>query len=197
MATPASAQIRCPQCRVDLPLESADVSRLVDRCPTCQHEVRAAIFPRLSRGKKVAQTDRAAGDGEAVCSFFPELKAEKVCDECGCFLSEKAVVRWLDRDLCLPCLHRLREQKTDLGFIAKRSVWENRALAMVTLLAPFTLFTAPVAIFWLLRYRHVEAGLLGARRGRWWLALLLSIAWLVLWGLILFVWFALVLEDYR
>jgi len=181
-ADPATL-LRCPSCRSGLRLAEFP-ERLDERCPVCGSKVEMLLFPRL-RSSPPPPYAPPAVEGGTVCSFFPELKATKVCDECGCLLSEAASVTWGDGDYCLPCLHRLREEKREGDFIARASLHDNRALALVTLLAPFTLFTAPLALFILLRYRKQRASFAPRGRARWWLALVLSLAWIALWTALL------------
>jgi hypothetical protein len=146
--------------------------------------VETTFFPRL-HSQPSAPLSPPALDGGAVCAFFPSLRAVKVCDECGCLLSEKASVSWSGGDYCLPCLHRLREERREGSFIARTSLHDHRALALVTLLAPFTLFTAPLALFILLRYRKDRASFSPRSRVRWHLAMVLSLLWIGLWTALL------------
>jgi len=188
--------LQCPLCR-----SSLNVNRYVDgleeHCPVCGKDVRLAAFPRLYREPVDDSKPALAGDESAPCSFYPELKAEKVCDECGCLLSSRAAVRWGDQDFCLPCLHRLREEKRDVHFVARSRLHDNLALALVTWLAPFTLFTAPVALFLLVRHRGAPTSFVPRGRARWWIAMILTVGWLLAWAVVLVVWISLILEDLR
>jgi hypothetical protein len=94
------ATLQCPSCRNSLRV-SRQVDELDDRCPVCNNAVRLEVFPRFYREPAENELSKLADDSQAKCNFYPELPAEKVCDECGCFLSEKASVKWGDLDLCL------------------------------------------------------------------------------------------------
>lgn len=189
------AILQCPNCRSDLSI-ATELDGLEEKCPICQSEVWLRVFPRLYRTPVRKDSPLLAEDTNARCSFYPELKAEKVCDECGCLLSDRAAVRWAGEDFCLPCLHRLREEKRTTRFLARAKLHDNRALALVTLLAPFTLFTAPIALALLWKHRR-EPGRFERRSAwRWWLALVLAIGWLVAWGILGVVWASLILEDF-
>ncbi|MDF1850207.1 MAG: hypothetical protein P1U85_05180 [Verrucomicrobiales bacterium] len=189
------AILQCPSCRTELSV-SGEVEGIEEKCPICQAQVWIRSFPRLYRAPVPRESAVLADDSKARCSFYPELEAEKVCDECGCFLSEKASVRWGDQDFCLPCLHRLREEKKTTQFLARAKRFDNRALALVTLFAPFTLFTAPIALILLWKHRKEPQGFERKSAWRWWLALFLSIAWLVGWLILGIVWASLILEDF-
>lgn len=187
--------LQCPTCRSALSVNE-EIDDLEENCPVCGSEIRLRVFSRLYREPAEKVLPKLADESDARCNFYPELTAEKVCDECGCFLSDRAAVDWGGLDLCLPCLHRLREEQSSAQFVARAKLHENRALALVTLLAPFTLFTAPIAIFLLLRYRKAPGGFEPRSRLRWWLAMVLSIAWLAVWGVLIVVWMSLILEDF-
>ncbi len=189
------AILQCPSCRSELSI-SGELDGLEEKCPICQSEVWIRGFPRLYRAPVRKDSPSFADDSKAQCSFYPNLEAEKVCDECGCFLSERAAVRWGGEDFCLPCLHRLREEKKTSRFLARAKLYDNRALALVTLLAPFSLFTAPLALVLLWKHRRDSERFESRSPWRWWLALVLSVGWIIAWGILGVVWTSLILEDF-
>ncbi len=190
----ADVSLQCPTCRARLNV-SRSVDRVEEKCPVCSSQISMAVFPRFFREEPEMINDRIASEDEAICSFHGELKAEKVCDECGCLMSLRASVNWGDRDYCLPCLYQLREEKKSASFVAQAKLHDNLALALVTWLAPFSFFTAPVALFLLLRYRKGSQTFAPRSPLRWWLALLLSSAWILLWGAVIIIWISLILDE--
>lgn len=189
------ARLQCPTCRNVLDV-NREVLSLDDQCPVCRCSIDIKVFPRLFREPVRHIEMKTPGEEEATCTFFPELKADKVCDECGCLMSEKASAKWGDDDLCLPCLHRLREEVKAPSFLANAPLNDNRALALVTLLAPMSLITAPIALWLLLRNRKKATGLFPRSRWRWWTALILSIGLIIGWAVLLVVWTSLILEEW-
>ncbi len=187
--------LQCPACSGRLQV-GRQVDTVEERCPVCRSQVTMRVFPRFYRGYASEEKAIVAADDEARCAFFPELRAEKVCDECGCFMSSRATVNWGGRDTCMPCLYRLREVRKSPEYAGKASLHDRRALAMVTWLAPFTLFTAPIALFVLLRYRNEPAGFVPRKRVVWWIAFVLASGWLFAWLVMLMVWLALFREDF-
>lgn len=194
-SAPSDARLQCPTCRNALQV-NREITDLDEQCPVCGAKVHLAVFPRLYRELEESPARRVAGEEEAKCNFYPDLPAEKVCDECGSFLSSRAAVRWGDLDLCLPCLHRLRETEKSASFVARGKLHDNRALALVTLLAPFTLFTAPIALVILLRHRHDPGGFEPRSRVKWWISLCLAVGWLGVWAVLIAVWMSLILDDF-
>lgn len=192
---PHEALLQCPACRSRL-AATRPVPSFEENCPVCGVEVSVTTFPRLFAFPEPPAMGLPVGEDEASCSFFPDYRAERVCDECGCFLSARAAARWGARELCLPCLHRLREEEKTPDYLARAKLSDRRALALVTLFAPFTLFTAPLALYLLLRYRNEPRGFVPRGRGVWWLSLALALLWLVAWSVFLIVWISLIVEDF-
>ena len=196
----AVVQVNCPKCHSVLPYEvlvSSSASELFP-CPACRAPVYAKVYPRLVSGgisgKEVGKRG-ASEEGDAVCSFYPELKAETVCEECGCLLSEKASVIWSGNNFCMPCLHLLREKKEKDGFLSKRTIYDNLALGLVLFLAPLSLFTAPMALYYLIRYRNSSRGIVPRGKARWVLALILCVGVMLVWLILLVLWLSAVTDS--
>lgn len=192
---PDAATVSCPRCRVVLS-EDPRPGNEERTCHICGADLRFLVFPRLIRQPKKEAAAALSQQGDASCVFYPELKAQYVCEECGSFLSEKASVNWGGRQYCMPCLHHLREKKSDTDFQAKTVIHENRALALTLFLLPLSLFTAPVAIFILLKHRKASASFIPRTRLRWWLALLVAAAITGLWVSIFIVWASLIAREF-
>lgn len=176
--TASTTVLVCPRCG-EQGLKPGDAT-----CPGCSSEIHAWQAPgRNHRGRKPAQlpTPALAGEDDARCRFLPDLKAEVVCDSCGALMSEQAAARWGAKVFCLPCVHRLRESGGGGELVAGAKIYDNLALLLVTLLAPLSLLTAPVAIYLLIRYRRAPRGMVPRSAFRWWLALGLSLLSLLVW----------------
>lgn len=191
--------VTCPKCLAAIaPPPGAWSAPESAECPRCRSRLTLAAFPRLRHGILPPGRSRTSGqparEGEAVCRFYPGLQAETVCEECGCLMSSKAAVDWAGHTLCLPCLHQLREAKGLEAFSSRRTLPENVALALVVLLAPVSLFTAPAAAFHLLRHRKAPRSLIPRSRFRWWLALGLSLAVTAGWVFLFVAWIAMMVR---
>lgn len=184
--------IACPKCRMENEVEAVGVGET--NCQFCRAPISFRIFPRLTKAPPKKLQPHPAEGGDATCQFYPELKAEVICDECGCFMSEKASVNWDGKTFCLPCLHNLREQKADTNYRASLKIWDNRALGLLAML-PLTLFTGPIALFVLLRFRKEPVGWVPRGRFRWWLALVFSIIVLSGWTALVIVWVAMLTRE--
>ncbi|MFK5921324.1 MAG: hypothetical protein QM496_04050 [Verrucomicrobiota bacterium] len=193
-------QVNCPKCYWRVPDEWMQQHSDQASCPACRASLFIKSYARLradpdSLRESPISVQALSGEGDAVCRFYPDLKAEAVCDECGCFLSKKAALSWGGRDLCMPCLHTLREGKGKDEFLAKRVLYDNSALALILFLSPFSLFTAPMALYYLIRYRKSSRGIVPRSAFRWWLAMILSIAFSLGWLALLVLWVAAIVDS--
>ena len=93
------------------------------------------------------------------------LKQTK-CDGCGRYLCGDCKADWLGKTMCLGCIHTQREVKGAGEFQSRVTLYDNIALALVVF--PFAslfygvflvLFTAPVALFLVIRYRGRSTGI--------------------------------------
>jgi len=192
--------VTCPKCHTALPDAILQGSSEKAPCPICRSAIFVSTYPLLWKGiGSDGQSGKAprSVEGDAVCRFYPDLKAETVCDECGCFLSEKAAAAWSGRNYCMPCLHMLREEKGKDEFLAKRTLYDNTALGLVLFLSPLSLFTAPVALYYLIRYRKSSRGIVPRGRFRWVLALILSVGLMLAWLLLIVLWVAAIADTFK
>lgn len=188
--------IHCPKCLAAIPLAGGRATVEMS-CPACRTALTVLPFPRLTAGTGdpgKADDNKFSGEGDAVCHFYPELQAETICGECGCFLSRKAAVDWGGRTLCLPCLHSLREGKKADEFLARRTIYDNVALGLTIFLAPLSFITGPLAFYYVVRYRDASRGLAPRSRFRWWLALVLSVALTCGWVFLVVLWIAMIVR---
>ena len=84
----------------------------------------------------------------------------------------------------------------DSGYIGRTRLQDKRALALVTWLAPLSLFTAPLALYLLLRYRGRPEGFVPRSHLTWWIAFSLAIMWLIVSLVLIVVWVSLVLDGF-
>ena len=178
MSADVTATAFCPICAAPI-----DAGAALAECRGCRVKLELSVAP-MARSRSEAIAGSIAAEDDARCRFLPELKAETVCDSCGALLSEKAAAHWGAKVFCLPCVHRVRARDAvdkGQGLLGRLKIYDNLALLLVTLLAPLSLLTAPVALYLLIRYRRAPRGLVPRTAGRWWLALVLSLISLSVW----------------
>lgn len=166
-------EMHCPNCARPFQLSGKVAEQIDQNCQFCKKPMSILTFPRFTRPHDTYDPGLTAAEGEATCQFFPQLKAEVICDECGCFMSQKATVDWGGNKLCLPCLHNLRENKADVNYRSELPSWDNRGLALC--------ITGPVALVILLKHKNAINSWIPRSSFRWWLAMVLSIVFTALY----------------
>jgi hypothetical protein len=100
-----AAALRCPNC--SLPFEPAAVGTLAEvQCAACQSTLSVCTFRGLQAPPKAVSTasGEQAAEGEAVCFFHPEKRAECSCERCGRFICALCDMPLAGRHLCPKCL---------------------------------------------------------------------------------------------
>jgi len=194
--SPAAGVLRCTGCRRAVATQELDETGFVT-CPVCSASLRFTVFPRLEGAFAGAGQGQMPGEDDATCTFYPELRAETICEECGCFLSTKAAVDWAGRSYCMPCLHHLREGTRSVDFQARTVLPENRALALTWFLLPVSFLTAPIALFLLFRHRKASRSFVPRGRVGWWFALVSALLVTVCWTVLFAIWTILIVREFQ
>ena len=165
----------CPKCGEALPSGHFNDPRWTS-CSDCGAALRVAVFPALARPpEQGSAAESVMLDDEASCFYHDDKKAVKACDDCGRFLCSLCSIELSGRTLCAGCIQS-GKKKGRLQDLTRHRVLNDDvalALALLPLLAwPFTLLTAPAAIFWSVRYWNKPGSLLPRSKIRYVLAIL-------------------------
>ena len=183
--------VACPNCRNFLPIEVANSGRL-HACPQCNTRARVDLFNAFHRPVGAGQNgDLVQEQGEAECFYHPGKKAVVACSECGRLLCALCEIPLDGRTLCTTCIQKGRRKQQIQSLENNRIHYDSIALHLSfwpLLIWPFTLLTAPAAIFVVIRYwkatrsviprtkfRHVLAFFLAGGQIAGWVALLVGI----------------------
>lgn len=135
----------CPKCKVPL---SGIGDAGEGYCGACATVLQFVQFPARRRPKPVAQAVRSI-EGDATCFFHVQNQAAAVCDGCGRYVCTVCEIPSEDeRRLCPPCVSSGRKKvaaKAD-EIVTYDSMATTLAIVPI-LLWPFTLVTAPAALF--------------------------------------------------
>lgn len=146
-ATPASDSFAppCPKCKTPLTgIGEADSGV----CGACATVLQVLLFPAHRRAKPVARAARSV-DGDATCFFHAKNQAVSVCEGCGRYVCVVCEVSAEDgRKLCPPCVSAGRKKTAVKADEVVTYDSMATTLALVPLLMwPFTVVTAPAALF--------------------------------------------------
>jgi hypothetical protein len=172
----STTTLTCPKCAFLLHPEAlAPRGRtgLVD-CPACRSVLHVALFPAFSAPPERVSTSSGerAVEGESVCFFHPEKRADITCDRCGRFLCALCDVPFAGRHICPACLDaskmpELNNQRVDWDKLAATVGWLPILLSPMCFPFFFLAFaTGPGAIALALLKWRGEGSLVHGRR-RW------------------------------
>jgi hypothetical protein len=159
------------------------------RCPGCSRKVEAAVFPAVLGTRTGALPEAVAADTEASCFFHPESRAAVPCDQCGRFLCRLCDIEMGGRHLCSKCFQS-GIASSQLEIVeTRRTMHDSIALAFATFPALLfwpVIFTAPAALYIVVRRWRSPGSLLPRTRIRFYLAALFAVAELVGLGVLIY-----------
>lgn len=148
--------LRCPACRAPIRREALGLETL-EPCPVCRAPVGATAFPAVLLGDRQRSTalPQAAGTGEATCFFHDEKRAVASCERCGRFVCQLCDIDLRGEHVCPACVASGRKKGRFKNLENERTLYDRIALLLATipiLMWPFTLITAPIALYIVIRY---------------------------------------------
>jgi hypothetical protein len=154
-------------------------------CPRCGARQRIELFPAFFREEVQGQRpENLVGEGESSCYYHPTKKAEIPCELCGRFLCALCDVELNGQHLCPVCLERGQQKRTLKHLENQRVRFDNLALLIAlgpVLIWPFTILTAPGAIYFSIRHWNSPTGLMRPSRVRFVAAIVLGALQVAAW----------------
>lgn len=159
-------------------------------CPTCGAALRVDAFAALLRPVDTGTSgEKISIEGESGCFYHPAKKAVVHCDSCGRFLCGLCDMPLQDRHLCPSCLESGQKKGKIVNLQNRRICYDRLALmvaAFPILVWPFTLLTAPVALFLAIRHWKTPSSITGSSRLRLVTAIALATAQIAGWTLLFY-----------
>ncbi len=181
-----STPIHCCRCDAELPREAIE-ARDGAICPACNSEVMVRAFPAiLTKPEVVSPAAIQAGEGEATCFFHPGKTAAVSCSRCGRLVCQLCRVEFRGEDWCPECLSSGIQKKKIATLENHRTLYDSIALGMTILpfpfFWPFTILTAPAALYVAVRYWKAPLSIVRRTKMRFIAAILLALAQLTAWA---------------
>ena len=156
-------------------------------CPSCGLPLLVEVFPTLFNAPAPAQPAQSVvTEGEASCFYHPNKKAVLPCESCGRFLCALCDVELNGQHLCPACLASGQKKAKLSNLDNRRVLYDSLALtlALLPLLVwPFTLITAPAALFVAIRYWRAPGSVVQRTKIRLILAMFFALAQMAGWGI--------------
>ena len=159
--------VPCNRCNRPLPKWELGAQHPA-QCPECGASSIVRVFPALFHAPGGPVLSEAAAEGESTCFDHPGKRAVEACSRCGRFVCQLCAVEFKGAIWCPSCFTAGESSTTKVEFENSRTLYDSIALTAALaplLLWPFTLITAPVALFVAIRYWRRPMSLV--RRWRW------------------------------
>lgn len=148
-------------------------------CPACGVPLQIEVFPALFRKIAPGQSGEAIMiEGESSCFYHPQKKAVVPCDGCGRFLCALCDCALDDRHFCPACLETGRTKGKIKNLENQRTLYDSIALALAIfpmLIFYFTIITAPMTLFVVIRYWKAPSSILRRTKIRFLAAMVISL----------------------
>ena len=153
-------------------------------CSLCGQRVEVRVFPAIQNDGPGARPQAILGAEEAGCYYHPNNRAVTPCDNCGRFLCALCDLPLDGKHLCPHCVETGVRSNKLAAADTQRTHYDSLALALATwpmLLFYFSLFTAPIALYYVIRYWKLPQSVLPRTRTRFVVAGLLAVMQLTGW----------------
>jgi hypothetical protein len=179
-----SALIQCPACRAWLTGNIFNQPELAP-CPACGVPLQTEVFPALFRKTSAGQSGEAVMvEGESSCFYHPQKKAVLPCDGCGRFLCALCDCPHDGKHFCPTCLEAGRTKRKIKSLENEVTRYDNIALALAIyplLIFYFTLITAPMTLYVVIRYWRAPQGMIRRSKARFIIAGLVALLEITGW----------------
>jgi hypothetical protein len=181
--------IACARCNTPFSAATVNTFALVP-CPTCKEPVRVDVYPAFFRKPPSGRIgDPLQAEEEAGCFYHPGKKVVVACSLCGRFLCALCDVVFNNRHLCPVCLETGKTKRKIKNLENHRVCYDKVALyiALIPMLFVwFTLITAPIVLFMVIRYWRAPVSIVAKTKLRFVLAFAIAClqiaAWILFFG---------------
>lgn len=167
----------CTGCNTLLSPEKYNTPELVP-CPFCNAHIQVNVFPALYTEYNSGDTgEKLVEDNESGCFFHPGKKAEIACSSCGRFLCGLCDMDLNGRHICPLCLEKGKKNRRITNLENERILYDSLAVNLAfypLLLFWFTIITAPLVIFIVIRYWKTPLSITGRTKIRYIISLIFA-----------------------
>jgi hypothetical protein len=167
-------RLPCPKCEEPLSGEAIQRPDLTP-CPRCGVPLQVEVFPAFFRPPSLGRpAEVVVVEGESSCFYHPQKRAVVACESCGRFLCGLCDCDLHGRHFCPACLETGVRKGRIQNLENERTLYDAIALSLAVLpllIFYFTIITAPMALYFAIRYWKAPLSLVRRSRYRFVLAI--------------------------
>ncbi len=176
--------IYCTKC--EAPVDVNDINtKIFVACRSCGARSRTDVFPAISPPDDAVQTaEQVIVTDDASCFYHPKKQAVVHCTSCGRFLCALCDVEIDNTHLCFSCMETGKKKSKLNDLETNRTIYDGFALRVALypiLMWPFTLITAPIALFMVIKYWKAPTSIIKRTRIRFIAAFIIAFAQVAAW----------------
>jgi hypothetical protein len=182
-----ATMVSCSKCTSPLPGEIFNLAGLAP-CPSCGQQLEVAVFPALFQRLAPGQVGESIlEESESSCFYHPQKKAVRPCDACGRFLCALCDCELDGRHFCPACLDTGKKKGKITSLENHRVLYDSVALTLALLPVAlvitfyFTFVTAPLALFFAIRYWNTPTSVIRRTKVRFVLAIIFASVEILVW----------------
>jgi uncharacterized paraquat-inducible protein A len=178
--------IQC-NCGESIPVQSWNSDQPL-QCPRCRLQLWHIAFPSFFQASQGTGKGELLLEQESSCFYHPEKKAVIICSSCGVFLCALCDIELNNEHLCSRCIQQGKKKGKLKNLEQERTLWDDVALALslIPLLVwPFTVITAPITLYLIVKHWRSPASILGRTKFRFLLAGFIAFAQMTGWGFLI------------
>jgi len=180
------SSLHCPKCRTPLTALQSFNQSLLAPCPYCGAPLQVEIFPAFFRPVATGRDgEMLMVEGESSCFYHPQKKAVLPCDACGRFLCALCDCELHGQHFCPACLETGGKKGKIKSIEKERMLYDRIALSLAILpmlIFYFTIITAPMALYFAIRYWNAPRSIVSATKIRSVLAIVFASLQLIGWA---------------
>jgi hypothetical protein len=183
-------RINCPICRTPLQAEQCNTYSF---CGKCSAPLHCTAYPALLKEQEVAHSKQVEGAEQASCFYHPAKQAVVDCSHCGRFLCALCDLDMGTSHICPACLERGKDEQNLIEQKQGCVRYDILVLALAfwpfLLFMPLTVFTGPLTLYLIIKYRKKPISIAPVSRWRFLMATFLVTAQLIGIGFTAYFWF--------
>lgn len=184
MAETNTSTLSCVVCKTAIPTHFYNSISAMP-CTKCGAFLETTVFPAIFRAPETGVAPETLTiESESSCFYHANKKAATVCENCGRFLCTLCDVTIANRHLCPACIESGQKKEKIPHLKKSRVLYDDLALSIAVLpmlIFYFTIISAPISLFFSIRYWNAPSSILPRTKIRFVIAIIFALLQILGW----------------